>query len=77
LGVIRAHCVVIQQEESGAGVSNTGHGLAVGLTASDGIAAGGEAPETLAAINGGVGDGTGVLGSVNEAEVVLAILTNC
>ena len=43
-----------------------------GGSGADAVAASGELPEALAAVDGDVGDGAGVLGAVDEAEVVAA-----
>jgi hypothetical protein len=55
------------------GSASVGDALDAGADSGGGadrIACGGEAPEALAVVDGGVGDGTGVLGAVDEAEVV-------
>lgn len=66
--VVGGDNLVVQEEEGGAGVGNTldgGAGLRANL-----VAVGGEFPEALGVVDVGVGQGAGVLGAVNEAEVV-------
>jgi hypothetical protein len=62
LGVVSFDISVRDEQESGAGVCDG---------AAD-VAAGGELPEAIGAVDGHVGDGTGVLGAVDVAEVVSA-----
>jgi hypothetical protein len=62
LGVVSFDISVRDEQESGAGVCDG--------TAD--VAAGGELPEAIGAVDGDVGDGAGVLGAVDVAEVVSA-----
>lgn len=73
LGVVGVDDVVIEEKQRGASVGNTGDGLSLERTAADGVAGRREAPEAFAVVNGCVGDGAGVLGTVDVAKVVLAI----
>lgn len=66
--VVGGDDLIIEQQEGGTGVSNTLDGAA-GLGA-DLVAVSGEAPEALRAVDISVGQGSGVLGLVSEAEVV-------
>jgi hypothetical protein len=73
LGVVGLDSGVGDEEKGGAGVSDGGADAAGGGGGgADAVAAGGELPEALAAADGDVGDGAGVLGGVDEAEVVAA-----
>jgi len=70
LGVVGVDDVVGEEHEGGAGVSNGRVGAGNGGTAADGVTSGGELPEAVLSVDVDVGDGTGVLGGVNVAEVV-------
>lgn len=73
LGIVGLDGGVGDEEEGGAGVSDGGADAAGGGGGgADAVAAGGELPEALATVHGDVGDGAGVLGAVDEAEVVAA-----
>ena len=72
LGVVGLDSGVGDEEEGGAGVSDGGADAAGGGGGANAVAAGGKLPEALAAADGDVGDGAGVLGGVDEAEVVAA-----
>jgi hypothetical protein len=61
--------IVVEEKESGAGVSNTGK-LARALGGANLVGIGIELPETLGVIDIGVSEGAGVLGGVSETEVV-------
>jgi hypothetical protein len=61
-GVVSFDVGVGNEQESGAGVGDGGAD----------VAAGGELPEATGAVDGDVGDGAGVLGAVDVAEVVSA-----
>lgn len=74
LGVVGGDDVVGKEEEGGARVGDGGEAVGLGGGGADGIAAGREAPETLAVVHGGVGDGARVLAVVDVAEVVAARL---
>lgn len=63
--------VVGEEHERGAGVGDGGaDGACRAGRGTDAVAAGGELPEAVGAVDGCVGDGAGVLGAVDEAEVV-------
>jgi hypothetical protein len=63
--------IVGEEHKSGAGVGDGGADGPQGAgRGSDAVAAGGELPEAAGAVDGGVGDGAGVLCRVDEAEVV-------
>jgi hypothetical protein len=63
--------VVGEEEEGGAGIGDGGaDGAAAGGGGADAVAAGVELPEAVGAVDGGVGDGSGVFGAVDEAKVV-------
>lgn len=73
LGVVGLDSGVGDEEEGGAGVSDgSADAASGGGGGADAVAAGGELPEALAAVDRDVGDGAGVLGAVDEAEVVAA-----
>ena len=72
LGVVCGDDGVGEEEERGAGVGDGLEGRGYGAAGADGVAGGGEAPESLAVVDGGVGDVAGVFGTVNVAEVVRA-----
>ena len=61
LGVVCGDDVVGQEEEGGASVSDGRDRFGYGAAGADGVAGAGEAPESLAVVNGGVGDVAGVL----------------
>ena len=50
--------------------SNGAEAIGVGVVVADGVAIGAEAPVALGAVGVHVGDGAGVLGVINETEVV-------
>ena len=50
--------------------SNDAEAIGVGVVVADGVAIGAEAPVALGAVGVHVGDGAGVLGVINETEVV-------
>lgn len=69
--VVGVDDVVGEEHEGGAGVGDGGaDGAGCGGGGSDAVAAGVELPEAVGAVDRSVGDRTGVLGAVNEAEVV-------
>ena len=70
LGVVGAGDGSVDVDQGGASVGDALDVGADGGGGADRVACGGEAPEALAVVDGGVGDGTGVLGAVDEAEVV-------
>lgn len=60
----------VDVDQSCASVNNAIDAGLDGSGSADGVAVSGEAPETLAVVDGHVGDGTSVLGGVDEAEVI-------
>ena len=60
LGVVCGDDGVREEEEGGAGVGDSGDGRGYGVAGADGVAGGGEAPESLAVVDSGVGDVAGV-----------------
>ena len=68
--VVGADNGVVDEEEGGSRVGDGLDGALDGFARADFVAGGGVAPEALAVVDGGVGDGAGVLGVVNVAEVV-------
>ena len=62
---------VVDEEEGGACVSDGLDGGGDGFSRADGVAGGGVAPEALGVVDGDVGDGAGVFGVVDVAEVVV------
>ncbi len=70
LGVVCGDDDVREEEEGSSGVGNGLDGGGDGGAGADSVAGGGEAPEALAVVDGGVGDGAGVFGVVDVAEVV-------
>ena len=75
LGVVVGDEVVGEEEKGGSGVGDGGDALADWGSRAHGVPAGCEAPETLGAVHGGVGDIASVLAGVNVAEVVASWLT--
>lgn len=72
-GVVGFDGGVGDEQESGAGVGDGAADAAGGGGGgANAVAAGGELPEAVGAVDGSVGDGTLVLGAVDEAEVVCA-----
>lgn len=70
LGVVGGDNGVVHEEKSGTGVSN---GIDAGgheLTIANLVASTSDFPETLGAIDRGVGDVSGILAAINETEVV-------
>ena len=72
MAVVGGDEVVGEEEEGCARVGDGGDAFAHGGPGADGVAARGEAPETLRVVDGGVGDGAGVLARVDVAKVVAA-----
>lgn len=73
LGVVGLDGGVGDEEEGGASVGDgSADAAGGGGGGADAVATGGELPEALTAVDGDVGDGAGVLGAVDEAEVVAA-----
>lgn len=70
LGVVSAHDVIRDQEEGSSRVGDGGDVSSGGGSTADGVAGGGEAPEPLGVVDGGVRDFTRVFGVVDIAEVV-------
>jgi hypothetical protein len=64
LGVVGADDAVVDEQEGGAGVSNSRDGAGAG-GATDGVAVGGELPEALAVVDGRVDEIAFVLGLIN------------
>lgn len=62
--------LVGEEKEGGASVGDGGANRAGSGRRSDAVTAGVELPESVTAVDWGVGDGAGVLGGVDEAEVV-------
>ena len=70
LGVVGPGDGSVDVDQGGASVSDALDAGADGGAGTDRVACGAEAPETIAVVDGGVGDGTGVLGAIDEAEVI-------
>ena len=60
MGVVCGDDVVGEEEEGGTGVGDGLDGGGYGVAGADGVTGGGEAPESLAIVDGGVGDVAGV-----------------
>lgn len=60
MGVVCGDDGVWEEEEGGACVGNSREGGGYGAAGADGVAGGGEAPESLAVVDVGVGDVAGV-----------------
>ena len=71
LRVVRGYDGVREQQQGGAGVGDglVGHGHSLAVTDGEAICV--ERPEALGVVHGYEGDGSGELGVVNEAEVVV------
>ena len=70
LRVVGGDEVVGEEEEGRSRVGDGGDAFADGGSGADGVPAGGEAPEALGVVHGGVGDVARVLAGVDVAEVV-------
>lgn len=70
LGVVSLDDGRVNVDQSCASVDDGVNLIADGGARADLVAGGSEAPETLAVVDGNVGDGTSVLGGVDEAEVI-------
>lgn len=63
-------------EQGGAGVGDAVQGGGLEGAGADGVAGRGELPEALAGGDGGVGDGTGIGGGIDETKVVCTSYIN-
>lgn len=70
LGVVGLDDGVRGVDEGGAGVGDGVDAARHECAATDGVAGAGELPEALGAVDGDVVDGAGVLGRVDDTEVV-------
>jgi len=75
----RSNHDIVDQSQRSARVSNGGHGARLLGAVADGVPAALELPVAGAEVvaDGGVGEGSGVLGGVDEAEVLLFLLAVC
>lgn len=72
-GVVILNDGIVNQEQTGTGISNTSDGRTRRPARADSVTRGGEGPETLALVDGGVDNLALELGGIDVAEVVSAI----
>lgn len=75
LGVVGGYDIIWQEEEGSSRVCDGGDALSHSAGSADGVAACCETPESLAVVDGGVGDVACIFSVVDVAEVVGAWLS--
>lgn len=70
LAIVVGDDAVVEEDEGGTGVGNSGEGAAARAGVTNRVSVGSELPESLAAVDVGVDEVAGVLGGVDETKVV-------